>query len=94
MKRVILISAALLAVDQTIKLVISHFFINANFVLIPGVLSFQPVLNTNLTWIASMADYQTPVVLMVVLQVFFLAASALVYAMDKKGCPISQSSFL
>lgn len=79
MKRAVCLSAALLALDQAIKLIISHFIFNTSFVIVPGILSFQPVLNTNLTWIASMANYQTPVVLMVVLQVFFLAASVLVY---------------
>jgi len=58
MKRAIFFSAALLVVDQAIKLMISYFFFDSNAEFIPGILSFQPVINMNLTWIASMADYQ------------------------------------
>ncbi len=79
MKRVIFYSAALLAFDQSMKLIISHFFFNTGFVIVPGILSFHPMFNTNLTWVASMAEFQTPVALMVALQVFFLAAVILVY---------------
>jgi signal peptidase II len=55
MKRPLLFAAALTALDQAVKLAISHFALHASVILIPGVLFFQPVQNTNLNWVASMA---------------------------------------
>lgn len=41
---------------------------NADIVLIPVIISFRPVQNTNLSWIASIIGYKIPVSLMVVIQ--------------------------
>ncbi len=77
MRRNIISIAALIALDQGVKLLILFIFIDQTIVLIPGVLALKPVINTNLSWIASMADYQTPVALMVFLQLAFLALAVL-----------------
>jgi signal peptidase II len=71
-KRGLTLSLALIALDQAVKLIISHFAMNATISLIPGVLTFHPTQNLNLNWLASMAGYQTPVWLMVVVQVLVL----------------------
>ncbi|MGE5496066.1 MAG: hypothetical protein ACM3S4_12285 [Burkholderiales bacterium] len=54
MKKIVLLSAGLTVLDQGLKLLIANNFMGDTAVLIPGVLMFRPVQNTQLTWIASM----------------------------------------
>lgn len=75
----ILLALALAAADQGVKLLISRFAPDAELTLIPGALVFQPVHNTNLNWLSSMAGITPPVWLMVALQVLMLAAVVLIY---------------
>lgn len=74
-----LILAVLVAIDQVSKLVIAHYFVNADMVLIPDILRFRPVLNTYLNWIASIIEYKTPVWFMIAAQIFSLAIVFLYY---------------
>ncbi|KPU42455.1 signal peptidase (SPase) II [Oxobacter pfennigii] len=73
MKKPFVFSLVLIVIDQAIKLFIAHYYINADAVLLPGILFFRPVQNINLTWIASIIDYKTPALLMIVIQIFSLA---------------------
>ena len=50
--KTISIISALILTDQFIKLVIWVFFFNVRFSIIPGVISFYPVINTFLSWFA------------------------------------------
>lgn len=66
--------------DQLIKLVIAHYFANASADLIPGILRFSPVQNINLTWIASIMNYDAPVGLVLFIQ---LLAAAFILLMHR-----------
>lgn len=79
MKRSLLLSIALIALDQAIKLAVSIFSPNARIILIPGVLQFEPSKNVNLNWFASMAGYHTPVWMMVAFQLAVLAIIVLAF---------------
>lgn len=73
------ITGALVLLDQATKLIISHFFIRVQAVLIPGMLLFHPVQNKNLNWFASMANYDTSVLEMIVIQIISIACIVLFY---------------
>lgn len=79
MKKQTLLSLVLVALDQAIKLVITRFALHTQKILIPGALRFSPVKNTNLNWLASMADFHTPEWLMVVFQFAMLAVVVLLF---------------
>lgn len=51
----------IIAIDQVIKLQIWHNYANVDIVLLPDILFFRPVRNTNLSWVASILRYKTPV---------------------------------
>lgn len=70
---------ALIAIDQIIKLIIANYFIKANLVLLPNILSFRPVQNKNLSWIASILEYKAPILLMIATQVVALIIFYLSY---------------
>lgn len=78
MKKII-IGAILISIDQLIKLWIFKFLMGINVVLIPQVLRFHPVQNINLNWIASIVDYKTTVIQMVILQLVFVIIVLLFY---------------
>lgn len=79
MKKFFTFIFGLVAIDQIIKLIITSKYIDANLVLIPGMLFFRPIQNTNLSWIASLLDYKAPVLLMILTQVFALIIFSLSY---------------
>ncbi len=79
MKKLFVIFIGLVSIDQTIKLLILNFCINANIVLLPNILFLRPKQNTNLNWIASILEYKTPLILMLVMQIFFLTVIILLY---------------
>ena len=49
MKKPLLFSTALIALDQAVKLIIFHLCPAADTVILPGILFFRPVQNTNLS---------------------------------------------
>lgn len=69
----------LVAIDQMIKLIIARNFFDADVVLLPGILFFRPIQNTNLSWIASILEYKVPVLLMIATQLFALIIVNLSY---------------
>ncbi len=79
MKKQWLIAACLIALEQSVKLVIWNFAMDVRITLIPIVLRFEPFQNTNLNWFASMADIVMPVIIMVVLQLAVLVGLTLFY---------------
>lgn len=79
MKKQWLITGILAAVDQTIKLLIAHFAIDKMIIWIPSVLRFEPFQNTNLNWFASMANFKTPVIGMIFLQITAIAGLLLFF---------------
>lgn len=70
---------SLVLADQTAKLLISQLAMRDRFSIIPGFLHFHPVQNRNLSWIASIADYNTPVAQMIVIQIAAAVVTAIVY---------------
>jgi signal peptidase II len=79
LKKIVLLSAGLTVLDQGLKLLIANNFMGNTVVLIPGVLQFRPVQNTQLTWIASMLDFQTPVIPMIIVQLLLFVFVTLFY---------------
>lgn len=79
LKKPLFFTAALIALDQAVKLLISKSALNASMVLIPGTLLFKPTQNTHLNWIASMAGYKTPVWMMITLQIVVLVLVTLLF---------------
>lgn len=79
MKRLFVIFIGLIIIDQTIKLLISNYFINADIVILQNILFFRPIQNTNLNWIASIIEYKTPLLFMIVIQIFVLTTIILLY---------------
>lgn len=79
LKKIILISASLTVLDQGVKVLVANIFMGKTIVLIPGILLFRPVQNTRLTWIASMLDFQTPVIPMVIVQLLLFVFVTLLH---------------
>lgn len=79
MKKPLLVSMILVIIDQAVKLFISYYFINDSTILLSGILRFHPVQNTNLMWIASILNYNTPVFVMLIIQILGLALIILAY---------------
>lgn len=73
MKKNFICSLLLILIDQFVKLFVTTYYINANIMLIPHILLFRPVQNTNLNWIASMIEYDTPLLFMLLMQTLALA---------------------
>lgn len=89
----------LTAVDQVVKLLISGFFFYTTVELVPGMLTFKPVQNTDLSWLGSLgvrifANYFVTVIL----NIFILLVATLFYRYlytVKNICgKISQVSFV
>lgn len=72
MKKLFICSLLLMIIDQIAKLFVTTYYINANIILIPHILLFRPVQNTNLNWIANMLEYDTPILFMLLMQAFAL----------------------
>lgn len=79
MKRILPISAALVVIEQVIKLLISRYFTGDALVLIPGVLYFSPVQNTHMNWFGSLAGIQIPVFVMVIMEALIFILALLAY---------------
>lgn len=79
MRKNIIVSMVLVLLDQLVKLFILYYFMNVDIILIPGFLYFCPVQNTNLSWVASLSNYNTPVFLMIIIQIFGLALILFIY---------------
>lgn len=65
--------------DQMIKLYITQYHINANLTLLSNALYLRPVQNINLSWVASIMNYQTPVLLMIVIQLLSIGIIYSIY---------------
>ena len=50
-KNIFILFSALMLIDQGIKIIIHFFFFDNNFVLIKDLLSFNPIINTDGSWI-------------------------------------------
>ena len=70
LKRIICFIIALIAIDQAVKLFIAQFYINVEIIFIQGVLLFRPVQNTNLLWVASVAENKPSVYMVIIIQIF------------------------
>lgn len=79
MKKRFIFPLILIVIDQVIKLLIWHNYANLNIVLLQDILFFRPVQNTNLNYIASILEYQTPVLVMLAIQIFGLTITFLAY---------------
>lgn len=79
MKKQWLTAGLLIVLDQIIKVLIWQFAMEERISIIPNVLRFEPYQNTNLNWLASMADIVMPVFLMVVIQLCAASAITLFY---------------
>lgn len=78
-KKTLTFISGLIAIDQIIKLIIANHFIKVDLELLPNILSFRPVQNRNLSWIASILEYKAPVLLMIANQVVALIIFYLSY---------------
>lgn len=79
MKKPFIISLLLILIDQMAKILITRYYIGVKIVWIPNVLLFRPVQNTNLTWIASLLDYQMSIFSMLIVQVLALSLTVVIY---------------
>lgn len=79
MKKNFAFSLILVVIDQVAKLIIWHNYSNVDVVLLTDILFFRPVQNTNLSWVFSMLNYKSPVLLMVAIQVLALIIVFLLY---------------
>ena len=79
MKKQWLIVGLLIALEQSVKLLIWNFAMDARVIFIPHILRFEPFQNTNLNWFASMANVVMPIFVMVVFQFAALIALTLFY---------------
>jgi len=73
-----MLSLILIIIDQAIKLFISHYYMDADVILLPSILLFRPFLHTNL-WIPSIIDYKAPIYVMLVLPIFALTIIIFAY---------------
>jgi signal peptidase II len=71
--------ATLVTTDQLIKIAISHFGMNINTSIIPGVIRFEPIQNFNLTWVFSMAEVTPPVAVVVAMTIAAIVITSLVH---------------
>ncbi len=82
MKREFFIAGLFIAFDQIIKIFIKFYAMNSYIVLIPDVIRFQPVQNTNLNWVASMIGITMPVIFMVFFQSIAMIICILFYKFE------------
>ena len=66
-------------IEQLLKVLIWQFALEKRIHLISGILRFEPHLNTNLTWIASVANFVMPIGIMIVLQSSLAIGMTLLY---------------
>ena len=78
-KKSLALWVSLVVIDQAVKLLIACRFPAARFAIIPGFLRFSPVQNRDLSWYASLADYQMSTAQMVFMQIAAAVLAALVY---------------
>lgn len=79
MKKPFTISLFLILIDQMVKIFITRHYIGTEVILLPDILLFRPIQNTNLSWLASVFDYKMSVLSMLVLQVFSLLSILVIY---------------
>jgi len=92
MKNLLLISAALIVLDQATKHLARYFVADGVFVVIPGVVSVAPFHNTYLGWLgwwAGVVAVPSPVGLVVALHIFY---AVLVVVGYRYFCFISQKN--
>lgn len=86
-----MISLVLILIDQIAKILITRYSIGVEFILLPNILLFRPVQNTNLTWLASLFDYKMSVFSMVIIQICAFLFTIVIYRyfsslwMERKG---------
>ena len=68
-----------IVIEQFVKVLIWQFALGKRISLIPEILRFEPHLNTNLTWIASMANFVMPIFLMLIIQISLAIGMTLLY---------------
>ncbi|WP_440895501.1 signal peptidase II [Amphibacillus sp. Q70] len=79
MKKPFIFSLLLILIDQMVKIWITRYYLGIKIVWIPNIIRFRPVQNTNLTWMASLLDYQMSIFSMLIIQVFFLFLTLIIY---------------
>lgn len=101
-KHIVRLCAAILiltAVDQSVKLLISRFFFYMSVELVPGILAFRPVQNTDLSWVGSLGFrlfanfYVTVIVNLVILFVTVVLFRYLYTAKNTRG-KFTQTCFI
>lgn len=65
---------ALVLADQLIKLVVAGFFPDANAAILPGLVYFRPVLNTNLSWVGNFVPFLRQPALILSINLLAIAA--------------------
>ncbi len=91
MKKQWLFVGLLILLEQSVKVLIWNFAMDARVTLIPTVMRFEPFQNTNLNWFASMAGVVMPVLFMVLLQLAAIIGITLFYKYQRYLA--GQSSF-
>lgn len=79
MKKNFVFILILIVIDQFTKLLIWHNYINVDAELLSGIIFFRPVQNTHFTWIFNILDYKSPILLMIIIQIFALVIVSLSY---------------
>lgn len=79
MKKQLFIAGLLIVLDQLVKILVFHFAMEERVIFIPGTLRFEPLQNTNLSWFASIANFDMPIIIMVVLQIAITIGVIILY---------------
>lgn len=79
MKKNFVFILILIVIDQFTKLLIWHNYINVDAELLSGIIFFRPVQNTHFTWMFNILDYKSPILLMIIIQIFALVIVSLSY---------------
>lgn len=67
-----LLLSILVLVDQGIKIIIRFFFFDNKFEIIPNILSFHPIINTDGSWLNARFDLSVNFPLLIILNIIFL----------------------
>lgn len=89
MKRNIFLVILLLLIDQISKIIITKFYLNISFDLIPGILGFLPKQNIHGSYLFSLLNYKSPLLLQIILLFFsfyiiIFLSKYLIYFMNSK----------
>ncbi|MGL5436121.1 MAG: signal peptidase II [Lachnospiraceae bacterium] len=77
--RAVCLIAIFIAIDQLLKIVISHLGMGSNVSIIPGVIRFEPIQNFNLTWVFSMAELTPSVAVVVAMIIIAIVITSLLH---------------